>query len=273
MTQALKSSAQMLEWRRKRLSNYLQRFGMLNGFNFFLKLNFHPILKYEKIEPLTLPSYPSPIYLRLKTSDIPVFEEVLVNEEYDLSFLNLNPKIIVDAGANIGLSSIFFALAFPHARIFAIEPEESNFQMLVKNTQFYHRILPIHAALWNRQEHLQITNSKDHKWAFQVTESKENKPTETVRGLSVDELLGEAEINQIDIMKIDIECAEKELFDSNYENWLDKTKLIIIELHDRLREGCSESFYKAANHFDFQKIERKDHVILLKKPLANKRAS
>ena len=65
-------------------------------------------------------------------------------------------------------------------------------------------------------------------------------------------------------MKIDIECAEKELFESNYENWLEKTNLIIIELHDRFRKRCSQSFYNATNHFKFRKIERKDHVVLLK---------
>lgn len=208
-------------------------------------------------------------FVRLKTSDISVFEQVLVNEDYDLSFLNLNPRIIVDAGANIGLSSIFFALTYPHAHIFALEPEESNFKMLTKNTQFYPSILPIHAALWNKQERLQIANQKVDKWAFQVTECKESKSTETVLGLSVDELLSEAETNHIDIMKIDIEGAEKELFESKYENWLDKTNLIIIELHDQLREGCSESFYNATNRFDFQKIERNEHVILLKKPILN----
>ena len=268
MAQSSKFFAKVLKGR-KSIYSFIQRFGVLNGFLFFLKLHFHPMLKCEKIESVVLPSYPSPIYVRLKTSDTSVFSEVFVREEYDLSFLNLNPRIIVDAGANIGLTSVFFALAYPQARIIAIEPEESNFKILIKNTQFYHRILPIHAALWNKQERLQITNPKADKWSFKVTEGKESKTTETVRGLSVAELLTEAETNHIDIMKIDIEGAEKELFDSRYENWLDKTDLIIIELHEGFREGCCKSFYNATNRFDFQKIERKGHVILLKKTILN----
>ncbi len=74
-----------------------------------------------------------------------------------------------------------------------------------------------------------------------------------------------AKTELIDILKLDIEGAEAELFCANYENWLGKTNVIIIELHDRIREGCSEALYKATAHHNFQKVERQEHVILFKK--------
>jgi hypothetical protein len=44
-------------------------------------------------------------------------------------------------------------------------------------------------------------------------------------------------LEYLDLLKIDIEGGEKQLFESNYENWLPKTKCIIIELHDGSTKG------------------------------------
>ncbi|MEZ6091277.1 MAG: hypothetical protein R3C05_25325 [Pirellulaceae bacterium] len=45
-----------------------------------------------------------------------------------------------------------FAMRFPSARILAIEPEDANFELLLKNVERYPNITPIQAALWNRDE-------------------------------------------------------------------------------------------------------------------------
>ena len=58
------------------------------------------------------------------------------------------PRVVVDAGANIGLSTVFFANKFPQAKIVAIEPEPSNFAMLRDNVAPYPNVTPVQAALW-----------------------------------------------------------------------------------------------------------------------------
>ena len=239
---------------------------MLFGFKLFWKLYTHPLSKREKIKTVSLLFYGQPISVRLGTSDLSVFQGVFLDGAYDLAFLNLNPKIIIDGGANVGFTSIFLVHAYPQARIFAIEPEESNFQMLLRNTKFYPNIVPIHAAIWHREGKLQVKNPNAEKWAFQVTERTKETHLETIDALTIDKLLTIAKTNTIDILKLDIEGAEIELFSANYENWLEKTNVIIIELHDRFRKGCSETFYNATNRYNFQKEERKEHVILFKKP-------
>ena len=52
-------------------------------------------------------------------------------------------------------------------------------------------------------------------------------------------------LNSIDLLKIDIEGSEKEIFDLNCKGWLAATKAILIELHDRYVPGCSNAFFKA----------------------------
>jgi hypothetical protein len=51
--------------------------------------------------------------------------------------------------------------------------------------------------------------------------------------------------NQVDILKIDTEGAELELFSEKQELWLTKAKLIIIETHERLRRGSDHAVRKA----------------------------
>src|SRR5277367_3436209 len=75
-----------------------------------------------------------PVHLRLRTTDVSVCWEVLVQRQYDWD-VGRATQVIVDAGANIGLTSIFYANKYPGARIVAIEPEASNYQMLVENTR------------------------------------------------------------------------------------------------------------------------------------------
>lgn len=72
-----------------------------------------------------------PIHLRLKTSDMLTFVHVFLRGEYDVEIAK-TPTIIVDAGANIGLMSIFYANKYPDAKIISLEPDRSNFTLLKK---------------------------------------------------------------------------------------------------------------------------------------------
>jgi hypothetical protein len=80
------------------------------------------------------PGAAHPVTVRLRTSDIPTYREVFLQQAYRLA-LQRPPSVIVDAGANIGLTSVYFALRYPAARIVAVEPEASNFALLTTNTR------------------------------------------------------------------------------------------------------------------------------------------
>jgi len=74
----------------------------------------------------------APFFLRLKTTDLPTFDQVFFYKEYDFDTAK-SPNIIIDAGANIGLAAIYFANRYPNAKIIALEPEQSNFRILKEN--------------------------------------------------------------------------------------------------------------------------------------------
>jgi hypothetical protein len=68
-------------------------------------------------------------------------------------------------------------------------------------------------------------------------------------------------LEQIDILKIDIEGSEKELFESDYDYWLSRTKILIIELHDRLKPETSKTVFKALLNYQFSVIIKGQNLV------------
>ena len=93
-----------------------------------------------------VPNRSDKVIVRLGTTDVAAFEHVFVQREYGFDLIK-PPKVIIDAGANVGMSAVYFALRYPVAKIVAIEPELTSFRILEKNARLFPQIIPIRAAL------------------------------------------------------------------------------------------------------------------------------
>ena len=78
-----------------------------------------------------IPGRTEKVILRFSTTDVAVYDQVFVQNGFGFD-LPFNPTVIVDAGANCGISPVYFALRVPNAKIIALEPEPSNFAILQK---------------------------------------------------------------------------------------------------------------------------------------------
>jgi len=215
-----------------------------------------------------------PFQLRIPSSDVLTYGQVFIDQEYDC-VVATQPKTIVDAGANIGLAAIYFANKYPGAKIIAIEPEQSNFKLLKENVAPYPNIIPLQAALWNKNEEINLLDPGLGKWGF-MTEMKDssekNMPgniCHMVAGMTIDTIMKNYNLEKIDILKIDIEGAEREVF-SNTSSWIDKVDSIIIELHERMKAGCNRSFYCGSNGFD-NEWEQGENVFLSRRNFLTRR--
>ncbi len=197
----------------------------------------------------------APFYLRLGTSDIQTYEQVFINQDFDF-VINVSPKVIVDAGANIGLASIYFANRYPESKIIAIEPEKSNFELLKMNVAPYDNIVAIQAALWDKNEEIDLVDPGLGKWGF-MTEAAESQQTgfgslcHRIQGVTIDKIMKDYDISSIDILKMDIEGAEREVF-NDPSSWIGSVSTMIVELHERMKSGCRRSFYNNSNGFDIE---------------------
>lgn len=203
--------------------------------------------------------------LRANTSDIPTFEQIFIRGDYDIK-IDFEPQLIIDGGAYIGLSAVYFMNRFPNAIIVAVEPSKSNFEMLKRNTYNYKNIKLYNAGLWSEIRTLSIKDEGLGEWGFLVKEIK-NKTDDLVDGITIDEILNKSGFSLIDILKLDIEGSEVELFSKNYDNWLGKVKLLLIELHESIRPGCSEVFFGTAKKYDFSFASRGENEVLINKNL------
>jgi FkbM family methyltransferase len=198
--------------------------------------------------PRTLFAFPPqlhhPVRLRFGTTDILVFDDVIIKQDYSFG-LPTFARVIVDAGANIGMTSVFYATRFPHAKILAIEAEHSNFAMLRKNVRRYPNIIPIHAALWRSEGNISVglgTEDPLGHWGFMVS----GNPGD-VRAITVPGLMRDFGLDYIDLMKINVEGSEKEVFEAC--EWQGAVGAVVIELHDRFKPGCSEAVDNALAGF------------------------
>ncbi|AWG21478.1 hypothetical protein FFWV33_07980 [Flavobacterium faecale] len=229
----------------------------------FLYINTLMALGRNKVR---IPELIFPIYLRPKSSDILAFHQIFTFKEYDMNF-GMTPNFIIDAGANIGLSAVFFSNKFPNATLVAIEPEKNNFDALRKNTENYPNVLLEKKALSNQDNlFFDVIDKGYGNWGF-VTENKNikgnTKIVDTVQTITIDAIMATYNLEYLDLLKIDIEGAEKILFESNYEIWLPKTKCLLIELHDGITKGSSQSFFKAISKYDFSYFNRGENLLFI----------
>ncbi len=213
------------------------------------------LLTKPKEVQLSAPGIKNPILLRLKTSDISTYKQIIVDREYDIE-ISEPPKVILDAGANIGLASIYFANRFPEAKIIAVEPELSNYYLLKKNTAPYQNIIRIQSALWKDNTSINLVDPDIGNWGFQThsVDNKEEKECYQVQGLTVDKIMHDYAIDFIDILKVDIEGAEKEVFE-DASRWIDRVGILTVELHEQLKSGCNLSFYHATSNFELKCVQ------------------
>jgi len=194
--------------------------------------------------PINVPGIRSPIFLRTATSDSQVFHQHFIAEEMGFP-VSHTPEYILDGGANIGLASLFLATRFPGARIAAVEPEGGNFELLCRNTSAYPNITPINAAIWSSDRSLYVHEGDDAgAWSYRVS-STTNAESPVVDGVTIPTLLRRLEWPKFDLIKLDIEGGEKEVFGSGPTGWLAQTSILAIEFHDRFVPGSTDAVMSA----------------------------
>ena len=122
--------------------------------------------------------------------------------------------VILDLGANIGLTSLFIANSHPEASLVALEPSPETFQFLLQNTHTTPniRILPLAVGAANSTVRF-VSNRTNAAGSFCL--DKEPLPginTEgeiTVPCLTLDHLVHALQITSIAVIKIDVEGFEE----------------------------------------------------------------
>ena len=189
-------------------------------------------------------------------------------ETFKKHFPNAKKLNIIDAGSNIGLTSVYLSKHFPDSKFITVEPDSSNFDSIVYNleTNGILDAVKVKGGLWSRNTNLELVNDfRDQKeWAIRVEETQE---VGDLKAFSIQHLMKENQLETIDILKMDIEGSEKEVFTGAKADvsFLSNTKCIAIEIHDEF--DCREAIYKILKDYNFDFFESGELTIGINKNL------
>jgi FkbM family methyltransferase len=180
--------------------------------------------------------------------------------------------MIVDAGANIGTASLYFATNMPSAAIIAVEPDSDNFHLLSLNVDGLN-VTPIHAAVSSTTGRTRVVDPGLGHWGYRTEHPSPDECGETgmVPRITMNQIFQDFGDSSFPlIVKIDIEGAERDLFSANTE-WVTRTPLIIIELHDWMvpKQRTSAPFLRCVAELDRDFVTAGNNVFSIANQLAS----
>jgi FkbM family methyltransferase len=189
-------------------------------------------LSQSKIGPIACPrprtnrvnlrSFGGPVWLRSHTTDISVLDEHLIGDAYADAPSGL--RTIVDLGAYTGLTARWLLARNPDARIVCVEPEPGNVAVLERNLAPVNgRADLVQACIGGHERTVSLTTGNG-SWAFEMVEGCDVQVTTMAR------LIREHGLDRIDLLKSNVEGAEREVF-ADPRDWADRVGFAIIEWH------------------------------------------
>jgi len=174
---------------------------------------------------------------------------------------SLRIATIIDAGAYIGDETARFLLHYPNAKIVAIEAAERNYFLLQKNFQKVRNVALIKGALWPVKANLKVIPGKSLE-AFKVIETTDTH--ESIPAWTIPNIIEKMGWDRIDILKLDIEGSEYELFTRNYEEWIGKVNVFIFEVPDNDHAGTTQAIYQSLSKYKYNSFVCGENLVLIR---------
>ncbi len=158
-------------------------------------------------------------------SFLSAYKEIFEHEIYKFVSSSDSP-IIIDCGANIGLSVIYFKQIYPGAKIIAFEPDVDIFNILQENLKSfnYTDVVCINKALWDEETELDFYQEGSDGGS--LIEAIDGSVVKKIRTCLLSAYLKE----DIDFLKVDIEGAEIRVL-NEVKNLLGKVNYLFVEFH------------------------------------------
>jgi FkbM family methyltransferase len=186
-------------------------------------------------------------FFRWHASDLHVLREVFGLRVYAPPPLDelRDVRVVVDLGSNIGLSPLYFSMVFPDARVLCVEPVPENVEVLRANAErngLAWQITP--AAVAAREGSVRLyrngwwASSSTTREVAEAREAAQHRPESMLRldpqqvpAVAIGHLLDQHGCETVDLMKIDIEGAEEDVFLRGELDWLARVSVIMLDLH------------------------------------------
>ncbi len=187
---------------------------------------------WEKIKIRLQPRYTEfttrclgfPLKVVDKSSFLYMYQEIMEHEIYDFKPINEKRVSIIDAGANIGLATIFFKTRYPQSHVIAFEPDPTIFEVLKCNIASgnFKDVTLIQQGLSKKADHYFFSSDKSD--GGRISSRKES--TLLIKTTVLSKYLNQP----IDFLKIDIEGHEVEVLEE-CSHLLSNVRNLFVEYH------------------------------------------
>ncbi len=173
-----------------------------------------------------------PVWMRPRASDIRVVYEIFTKRELAFPWpYPQPPRRVIDAGANVGYATLAIKERWPECEIVALEPDDSNFEVLARNCENMSGVTLLKRGLWSESRSLKLEAHSRNMgaWALKFEPCEPLDP-DAVHAVSIPDLLDEMAWEDCDFLKMDIEGAEMPIFRRSCE-WLPRAGSVLVEAH------------------------------------------
>ncbi len=190
-------------------------------------------LNQREVAQATLqgPRGPLPFNLFKTEVSFQVANSIFAGATYPtISFVS-DVKTIVDIGANVGAASVYFAIAYPDAKVYAFEPGSAPLALLQQNVEPLRNVTVFPFGLHSREQRLSLFQGKNDSVESSLCSTpRTGSESEEIRLLSAPDFLASQGVNRIDILKIDTEGCEVPILRS-LNAYLPEVKALYVEYH------------------------------------------
>ena len=158
----------------------------------------------QKLE-LSFDGKPFDLWVEDRTG-LAAFEEVFIRGEYSVDVRE--PHTIIDAGANIGVASVYFCLRYPNARLYAVEPNPNVLETLKRNLNAFPRASVHQCAFTDKDGTIDLHVHPTSSIASSLVARTKGERIVSVPSKTFDTFRNEHGIGTVDLFKFDIEGAE-----------------------------------------------------------------
>jgi FkbM family methyltransferase len=198
--------------------------------------------------------------VRAKTNDLAISRGVFVESCYLPPTLEIaEDAVVIDVGAQIGCFSLFAALRATKGKVFAFEPEPSNWELLGENVRRngLRNVELINAAVAGTAGKRTFHLAPDAGG----TGAHSLSPTGGSRSLEVDcvtlpDVCAKHGLETIDFLKLDCEGAEIEILENLDDAFLGRIRQIAMEVHDPAGAGPQLERLRRAGFQDLPRLRQ-----------------
>jgi FkbM family methyltransferase len=190
--------------------------------------------------------------IRMRESDVFVLEEILLERQYELQTRLRSAPTIIDAGANIGISALWFLAQYPGATLHALEPEPENVRLLRANLGALSQV-SVEAAAVGATTSTVMLRRASHGALHSLKSDAPAEGSISVRCVTLNDYLESKRIDRVDLLKLDVEGSEYDAL-LGLGDRLGLVHTIVGELHETMVSEAA--FYQYLTNRGFRVVRR-----------------